>query len=150
VPVDARTETKTYLEAYLSSANLTRDNNATGILYIVAVGKPDYPVTKVFKTKGIDGVFAIGEPRTTALLKVDRTPYGYHHKVPIVTQCIDKVGITGAKLKHKMKSELQRIADEYPLGSQRSLDWIDDADEDLGTTKIYGDKYVLDYRTDTI
>lgn len=149
MPVDARTETKTYLEGYLSSANLTRDNGTTGILYIVAVGKPDYPVTKVFKTKGVDGIYAIMEPTVTPLLKVDQTPYGYDYEVPIVTQCIDKVGITGTKLKHKMKSELQRVTDEYPLGSQRSLSRLSDADEDLGTTKIYGDKFVLHYRTDT-
>lgn len=145
---DARYRTKYYLESYIVNANLTKDDDATQISFIVAFGNPDYPITKVFLTKGVDLVYSIGEPTSEPLLGADQTAYGYTEHVPIRTFCIDKTGITGTKLKWKAERELRRITETYPLGSQRSLERRGDNDKRLGSTILYSTEFILNYRRD--
>ncbi len=138
---DARYRTKVYLETYL-------DSNALPT-FIVAYGKPDYPLIKVFKTKGVDLVFSIGEPESVPLLNPDFTPYGYEEHVPIATFCIDKDNIEGTKLKWQAETELRRVLETYPLGSVRTLVRRRDNDTRLGSITLYSTEYILNYRRDT-
>ena len=138
---DARYRTKVYLETYLDSDALPN--------FIVAYGKPDYPMTRVFKTKGVDLVYSIGEPESTPLLGHDLTPYGYVEHVPIETYCIDKDNIDGAKLKWQAEAELRRVTETYPTGSLRTLERRGDNDVHLGSTILYSARFILNYRRDT-
>jgi len=138
---DARYRTKVYLETYLSDSALPN--------YIVAYGNPDYPITRVFKEKGIDVVFSIGEPNSTPLMGHDQTPYGYEEHIPITIFCIDKSNITGTKLKWQAETELRRVLETYPLGSLRSLERRRDNDTRLGSTILYSTELILNYRRST-
>ena len=138
---DARYRTKVYLETYLSDTALPN--------YIVAYGKPDYPLIKVFKTKGVDLVFSIGEPESTPLMNPDFSPYGYEEHVPITTFCIDKDNIEGTRLKWQAETELRRVLEEHPLGSVRTLDRRRDNDTRLGSIILYSTEYIFNYRRDT-
>lgn len=146
---DARQRTKVYLETYLSASNLTKDNDSTLAKYIIPFGNPDYPITRVFKDKRVDLIFSIGEPNSRPLMNFDQTPYGSEEHVPITTFCIDKVGITGTKLKWKAEAELRRITETYPSGSQRSFERRSDRDQRLGSTILYSTEFLLNYRRDT-
>jgi len=138
---DTRYRTKVYLETYLSSSALPN--------YIVAYGNPDYPITRVFKEKGIDVIFSISEPNSTPLMGHDQTPYGYEEHVPITIFCIDKSNITGTKLKWQAETELRRILETYPLGSLRSLERRRDNDIRIGSTILYSTEFILNYRRST-
>lgn len=139
---DPRYRTKVYLETYLSGSALPN--------YIVAYGMPDYPLTRVFKTKGVDLVFGLGEPNSTP----DKDPlteaaYGYEEHVPIQTFCIDKSNITGTKLMWQAETELRSVAESYPGGSLRALDRRRPNTQVLGSTTLYSAEYILNYRRDT-
>lgn len=149
---DARYRTRVYLThatTGLNNANLTKDDGSTQVNFIVAYGYPDYPLLKVFKTKGVDLIFSIGEPNASPILGHNQTPYGYEEHVPIETYCIDKPGITGTKLKWKAEKELRRITETYPTGSQRVLSDRRDNDKRLGSTILYSTQFILNYRRGT-
>ncbi len=141
---DARYRTVDYLTdstTGLNSANLPN--------YIIAYGYPDYPMVKVFKTKGVDLVFSIGEPNSSPLMDCDQSPYGYEEHVPITIFCIDKDNITGTKLKWQAETELRRICEDYPTGSLRSFERRRDNDQRLGSTILYSTEYMLSYTRGT-
>ena len=147
---DARTQTKTFIDTYYTAANVTKDDDSTAVNVIVCFGNPEYPITRVFKEKGVDGVYSVAEPTSEALLDATtQAPWGYRERVPIDVICIDKSGITGTKLKWKMEAELRRITESNPTGSQRSLERRGDADQRLGSTVLYKTRFVLDYVRDT-
>jgi len=147
---DARQRTKVYLDTYLDNSKLLKDDGSTQVKFIVAFGKPNYPITKVFKTKGVDLVFSVSTPTSTPLMDpVTQAPYGYEEHVPVETGCIDKFGITGTKLKDQAKIELRRVLENYPTGSQRATLREEGNDYHLGSTPIYSDIVTINYRRDT-
>ena len=138
---DARYRTKVYLTRYLDGTALPH--------FIIAYGKPDYPMVQVFKTKCVDLVFSIGDPESTPMLKGDQTPYGYREQVPISIFCIDKNNLTGAKVKWAAEAELRRITEAHVIDSLRGMDRRRDNDQNLGTTILYSTEFTLNYRRDT-
>jgi len=147
---DARQRTKTFVDTYLRNTQLTRDNDSTEVKFITAFGKPNYPLTKVFKSKKVDLVFSVGVPNSTPMMDpVTQTPYGYEERVPIETFCIDKTGITGTKLQWKAAAELRYITETYPTGSQRSFEAETPNEVNLGSTILYSQRFTLNYRRDT-
>ena len=145
---DARYRTKVYLEDNITAANLT-DDNGDEVSWIVAYGWPEYPLAKVFNEMGVDLVFSVGEPESTALLDVDQVPHGYEESVPIEIGCIDKPSVTGTKLKWTAEAELRSVVEDWPTGSQRSLERRGDRDRRLGSMKLYGTLFMLNYVRDT-
>jgi len=151
---DARYRTKDYLETFFSAlsyrltTNLTLDDNSTLAKYIVAFGNPDYPMVKVFKDKGVDVVFSILPPTSTARLGHDQYAIGYDEEVPIEIWCIDKRFVTGTKLKWKAEAELRKIVEENPLGSWRNLGSARPNDKNFGSTILHGVRVPLFYRRD--
>jgi len=147
---DARYRMKVYLDTNIVNANLTKDNGTTQVVEAVIYENPPYPILKEFRAASspVDLLFCIGDPNSTPTLNLDQTPYGYEEHVPIKTRCIDKYGITGTKLKSKAEIELRRILETYSTGSQLSVDSREDDDEDLGSTVLYGTKFVIKYWRD--
>lgn len=151
---DARYRTKDYLEGItnpntaLNNANLTKDDG-TQCKFIVAYGFPDYSLLKVFKTKGVDLVFSIGEVGSEPAIGHDQKTYGYNEHVPITPCCINKTNITATKLLQKARAELRRIFENYPLGSLRQPVREAPETERLGSTILYKFTAWLDYRRGT-
>lgn len=145
---DARQKIKDFL-GYLRNAQLTKDDDSTEVKFIACFGKPDYPITKVFKAKGVDLIFSVGTPNSTPMMDpVTQTPYGYEEQVPIECVCIDKSGITGTKLRWKAEAELRYVTEEYLAGSLQNVESMSDNDQNLGSTILYSAKYILNYRRD--
>jgi len=94
-------------------------------------------------------LFCIGEPESIALMDCFQIPYGYEEFVPIEIKCVDKLGVTGTKMKWTAEAELRRVCETYPTGSQRFLKRIGPNDQDLGSTILYGTQFELSYRRDT-
>ena len=145
---DARYRTKVYLEQYIDNANLTEDDDSTTVKFIVAFAFPDYPWLRVFQDKSVSLVFAIGKPDSDAIIDSDRYIIGYNEHVPIFTFAINKANITGTKLNWKAEAEFRRVVEEYPLGSNRTIQKIQDAEQNLGSTVVYGSEYILSYERD--
>jgi len=144
---DARSNTKTWLATYINNANLTEDDNTTQVNYVLMYAYPDYPL--VYEFQVVDLLFLIETPNSTPLLGSSPYAYGYEEHVPIVVCCVDKVNITGTKLRWKAIRELRRITETYPLGSRRSLDEERPFDERLGSTILHQQRVILNYRRDT-
>jgi hypothetical protein len=139
---DARQRTKTYLETWLLNANLTKDDNAAQVTFIVSYADADYPLARIFTDKAVDLIFCVGTPDSTAL----PVGVGYEENVPITTWCINKVGITGTKLRWKAEAELRRIVETQPTGSLRTLQRLSNNEKSLGSTVLYSTEYVLRYK----
>jgi len=146
---DPRYRTKDYLETHLTAGSLTHDDDVTAASFIVAFGEPDYPITQVFLTKGVDLIFSVGDVTSTPRIGYDRKAYGYDEIVPITITAIDKPGITGEKLRWKAEAELRRIVEAYPTGSERGLKSSTPAEKRLGSTVLYQQTFTLHYRRDT-
>jgi len=121
---------------------------STQVTYIVCYGNPDYPLVRVFIDKDIDLIFSVGESTSEAVNDFNYYPVGYEEHVPITAWCIDKTGITGVELEWKAEEQLRRVTELYPLGSVRSLERLEDEDQNMGGTIIYGRKFMLNYRRD--
>lgn len=134
---DTRYRNKDYLETYLRTTYLP--------IFIVAYGEPDYPITRVFKTKGIDLVYSVGIPNSSPELGHDLYPYSYKEHVPIEVSCIDKSNIDGTKLLWNAVQELRYVTNNYPEGSQRSLREMAPTTQRLGSTVLHSQKCVLEY-----
>lgn len=146
---DARKQTKTFLDTYLTNANLLKDDDVTQVVFVVIYAFPDYPLLREFRAisgVAVDLIYAIGDPNSTPLLGHDQIPHGYMEHVPIYTFCIDKTGITGTKLKWKAEAELRRICETQSTGSQRAVERRGDNDKRLGSTILYSSEFVLKYR----
>lgn len=133
---DARYRTKDYWDTYIVLANLNDHP------FIVAYADPDYPLLRVFKTKEIDIVFAVGQPNSTPLLGHTQAAYGYEEHVPTHVQTLD------TQLQWLAEAELRRITETYPEGSQRSLERRATHDRWLGSTRLYDTEFILSYRRD--
>jgi len=142
---DPRSKTKQWLDNNLRNNQLTKDDDVTEVSFIVCYAGADYPLSRVFQTKGVDLLFLVDVPVSTPLLGHDRVPYGYQEKCPVETACIDKTEITGTNLMWKANAELRYVAETFPLGSQRSFDEERVNTYDVGTTKVYSQKLVLNY-----
>lgn len=146
---DARYRTKVFLDTYLTAANLLIDDGATQAVFMTAFGNPSYSIVRVFIDKDVDLVYSIGEPDSIPLIGTDLATWGYQEFVPIATFCIDKDGITGEKLKFTAEKELRRICEANIFGSIRHLKNRTPNDYDVGGTKVYSTKWIMDYRRDT-
>jgi len=152
IPEDARYRTKLYLDTYLDNSKLTKDDNATEVVFAVMYTYPNYPLIREFfaEESPVDLLFLIGKPTSEALMQADQTPRGYHERVPIAISTIDKTGITAEKLIWKGEAELRSVCETYPTGSQRKLTATTERTQRLGSTIIVQTEYMLDYVRDTI
>jgi len=150
---DAKSATKTWLTTRIAAANLKKDNDATNAAFAVIYAGVPYPIESEFRASAspVDLLFCVGEPESHPLMTAETVPvpYGYEEHVPIDTYCIDKTGITGAKLKWKAEAELRRVAETYPLGSHRAMERRGDNDVSLGSTMLYSGRFTLVYTRDT-
>lgn len=147
---DARKATKTFLDTYLTAANIKCDNGITQSPFITCYEQSgEYPAIEVFYTMNKDIVFAIGVPESRGLYGHDMTPYGYEEDVPITIYVAPKTGVTPAKVKWSAEAELRRICETNPYGSLRRLTRVTDVSVDLGGFVLEGVKYIMNYRRDT-
>ncbi len=144
----AQKRTKTWLDTYWTPANITKDDAVTLATVITAFDWPDYPITRLFLDKDVDGAVSIGQASSKAIVDADHYPYGYEEVVPILMCAIDKPGITGIKLLAEMDEELRRIGENYPLGSVRRLTGSSPKTQRLGTYFLFSVEYSLTYRRD--
>lgn len=145
---DPRYRTRVFLNAYIQNTTLTKDDDNTEVVWASMYAYPDYPVKLEFyaASNPVDLLFVIGYPTSTPLVAHAR----YDQSVPITIWCIDKDGITGAKLQWKAERELRRIFDALPHGSFRSLELMEENTERLGSTTLYSVKLMLTYRTTAV
>jgi len=144
----AQNRTKVWLDTYWLPANITKDDGSTLATTISAFDWPDYPITRLFLDKNVDGAVSIGQASSKAIVDVDHYPYGYEEVVPILLCAIDKPGITGVKLLAQMDEELRIIGEAYPLGSIRRLTGSKPKTERLGSYFLFSVEYSLTYRRD--
>jgi len=143
---DSRYRTKVYLDTYLSSAAITKNDDTTLASYITAYSDPQYPLKMVlFEPKNVDAIFSIEPPDTQPLIAWDKKAYAYHEQVPITIYTVDKTGINGLKLENKCAQELRRIFEAYPTGSVRFVKRIHHDIKDMGGWNLYTATYLADY-----
>src|SRR4030042_1833289 len=143
---DARYRTKVWLNQYLTAGNLTEDDDSTEATTHICYADPPYPLTKVFLGKNIDLAFLLHNVQVTPLYDVFKRAYAFEETVPIEICCIDKTGITGAKLEWKAENELRRIQFTYPLGSIRQFAKTSESNRNLGSTTLYSRTLSLKYK----
>lgn len=148
---DARQRTKEYLDTYLSNGNLTEDDGTTQVKFAVIWENPPYPIEREFRgSPAVDLLFVVGTPNSSPMMDpVSQVAYGYEEHVPIITQCIDKTGITGTLLRWKACQELRRIIKAYPTGSHRALKEERPSEQHLGSIIVHAQRLVMNYRRDT-
>lgn len=148
---DARYKTKDYLDTNLTAANILKDDAASLAAFAVIFKNPPYPILKEFYADSTPAnvLFCIGEPESRVLMDCFQVPYGYEEFVPVEIICVDKIGVTGTKLKWTAEKELRRACEANPTGSQWFVRRIGANDQDLGSTILYGTRFEISYRRDT-
>lgn len=144
---------KVYIDLYWTAANLTKDDGLTPASTISAFDWPDYPLTRVFIDKAVDGIISIGQATSNVILDSDHYPYAYHEKVPVTLAAVDKSGITGIKLLGKMEAELRRILETYPIvtgvpASLRKISGDTPKTQRIGSFFLFSSEYQVDYKRD--
>jgi hypothetical protein len=144
----AQKRTKVWIDTYWTASNVTKDDGSTPASTIDAYDWPDYPLTRVFIDKAVDGIISVGQQSSKAIVDTDHFPVGYDETVPITLCAIDKAGITGIKLLGKMEAELRRIHETYPLGSLRRFTGETPKTTRIGSFFLFAIEYQLNYRRD--
>jgi len=141
---DARELTKDYLDSYLTAANILKDDATSQAAFAVIFTNPPYPILKEFYAASTpaDLLFCVGTPTSEAL----PVGIGYIENVPITILCIDKLGITGTKLRWTAEAELRRATVANPHGSLRSLTRMTDSEKDLGGAILYSVTYIMRFK----
>ena len=143
-PTDIRYTIRTGLLApaqYITNANITKDDGATPASWVSMFSGEDLPLRKIFLTKGVDGVFTIGEADTLSA----ELGIAFRGKYPIEAYAIDKTGITASLLTEKMMAEVRRVFKENPVGSMRGYDEEKSQQHVLGSTTVWTKKASIDY-----
>jgi len=141
---DARYRTKVYLDTYLTAANILKDDGTSQASFAVIFANPPYPILKEFYAAStpVDLLFCVDTPTSEAL----PLGIGYMENMPITILCIDKLGITGTKLRWTAEAELRRITVANPHGSLRSLSHMTNSEKDLGGVILYSVTYIMRYK----
>ena len=143
--IDARKKVKDYLESRIAPGNLTEDDGATLATFIVCFGHPNYSLMRVFIDKEVDLIFILNKPESEPLFSGSPNPCGYRENVPIITACIDKIGITAEKLNWKAESELRRVVETWEIGSHCEFKRMRETTERIGKTTVTSTEYMLEY-----
>lgn len=145
----AQNRTKTYLDTYWTGVTrATKDDNITIASAIIAFDWPDYPLTRVFIDKDVDGIVSVGQSTSEAILDSNHYPIGYLEKVPITLCTLDKAGVTGVKLLEKMEAQLRAIFEANPLGSLRRETGHEPKTTRLGSWFMHSSQFTLTYKKD--
>ena len=148
--LDPRYRHRLYLNAYITAANITKDDNITQAPIITQFEKPPYPLKFIyFWPKYQDGVYTVLTPTATPLVDYTETVYAYDEAVPIEISCVSRPGtITGDLLRWKMEHELRNVVEEnpYPGSIRHSLIRVTATDRDVGAFKLHTVTYLLRYR----
>lgn len=142
---DARLNTKTWIEAYYTPANAV-DDNGHSLGMQAMYDSPEYAMELEFKAPSvIDVIVVIGQSNSTPEVSGDQIVRRYKEQVPIEIYSVNKSGVTAAKAIQQVESEIRRIGEEHPEGSQRTLDRSEPVSRKLGSPILWGCKYVLNY-----
>lgn len=149
----AQKRTKVWLDLYWLPANILKDDAATLATVITAFDWPDYPITRLFLDKNVDGAVSIGQASSKVLVDTDHYPAAYDESVPITLCTIDKPGVTGVKLLGLMEAELRRIGEIYPVvagvpASLRRITGTVPKTQRLGSFFLFSIEYSLGYKRD--
>lgn len=148
---DPRYRTKVYLDTYLRTAQITKDDDSTTADFGVIFNNPPYQIWREFRgTSNMEGLFVVDQPKSTPLLDgLTRAPYGYEEHVPVHILTVNSTGCSGSALAWKMEAELRYVCETYPTGSLRDLDYRGKRDIDLGGMTLYDTEYVMTYKRST-
>lgn len=148
---DARNRTKTWLDTYLDTGNILKNDELNECSIHVHYDNPPYSLRRVFyDDKDIDITFSIGQPKTVpSAYDWDGTLIGYLEKVPVIINTVDKNDVTGLLILEKAEAEIRRIFETYPLGSYRGYSRSEPGNKDMGGWRMYGITYVVSYDRDT-
>lgn len=145
---DPRKEIRALLTTNLSKTNMLKNNDFEAAYCVIYTGPP-YDIVKEFRASNspVDGVFAIGEPYIKPLFSGSQTPWGHEIRVPIFIFTIDKVGVTGTKLKWVMEAELRRVSETFHVahGAHMQLEKHGDRDKRRGSIVLHSTEYILRY-----
>lgn len=146
----AQNRTKVWLGTYWSGTNVTKDDGITPAVTIFAFDWPDYPLTRVFIDKGVNGIISIGQSNSHVINDADHMPIGYEENVPITLVTCDQLGVTGSKLLEKMEAQLRSIGELYPVatGSLRRESGVLPKTQRIGSFYLWSVEYTLNYRRD--
>ncbi len=149
-PYDASYLTRVMLETYVRDTSLTKDNNSSLASWASFFENPPYPLASEFNGDNkIDCAYVIGEATSAPEVSGDQIVRRYQEKIPIHIYTMDREGITGRAMKHKMVSELRYVLETYPIGSQRVLEEGRSSDKALGSMWLYDQTFTLSYKRGT-
>src|SRR5271157_196533 len=146
----AQNRTKVWIDTYWSGTPITKDDNTTPATMISAFDWPDYPLTRVFIDKAINGIISIGQASSAVLNDADHSPIGDDEHVPITLVTVDASGVTGVKLLEKMEAQLRLIAEQHPIAnsSLRRETNTSPKTQRIGSFFLWSVEYSLNYRRD--
>jgi len=143
---DPRYRHKYWLDSYLTADNMELDDGSTNASVITCFSGADYPLTQVFLTKAVDGVFSIDKRSAQQLTTYNHYPYAFLETVPITCYAIDKAGLTATNLLEQMEQEIRHVCTDHPLGSIRSIESTDPTFTDIGGVKLWHTTITIRYK----
>ncbi len=149
-PYDASYLTRVIIETYVRDAQITKDDGSSNANWASFFENPPYPLALEFsKVGGIDCAYVLGEATSIPEVSGDQIVRRYQEKIPIHVCTMDREGVTGRAMKHKMVSELRYVLETYPIGSQRVLEEGRSNDRALGSMWLYDQTFTLSYKRGT-
>jgi hypothetical protein len=146
---DPRTSIKTLLDAEITDANLTEDDDTTELDWHTVFAPYHIPLTRLFHDKRLDLIFTIedADPATTEL--------GVSHLgvYTVTAHAIDKYDNNGAKVitatlvLWKATEELRSVFLANPWGSLRSLTEDRGVPHNVGGEIVWSKPHKIEYQT---
>jgi len=130
---------------------VTIDDDATAatILYIYEGGPEN--LKYLFNTLGYDVVVSFGDPRVRPsgdMREIQDVPVHYFYVYPVNVTAIDKAGVTGTKMQHKMRVAIHAIIEANAQKAGYTIKMAPESSKNRregGIDRIWETTYLVEY-----
>ena len=145
IVTDVRNRMKTWLDYPTWLPTIYEDNGSTAASRIVMFAKPDYSWWREFVTNSVDAIAYVEQVDCKARTTPDKYPYAFDESASIRICAVNKTGITGTRLVEAFEQAIRKVATDHPTGSIRTIDSIQNKDEDLGGITLFSRSITIKY-----
>lgn len=146
MPEDVRKTLRDLIVAQITAGSITDDGGGLASFHILFELPPLTLLRDFLLSQSFSALITVGRMRVTPKRIINGVPLIYDGVYPVSTWCVDKNGITGIKLKHKLDAEVESIFEDNPGSFSQLVGGIEDDDHKVGSTMLYNTRFLIKHK----
>lgn len=145
---DPRCRHKIYLDEYLTTAAIKKDDGVTNASWRVMFDEPDFHWVRLFDVLSLDAVIMVSRGDTKALSQYNKVPYAFDETCTLKVYAINKSTVTAVNLVEQIEQEIRNALSDYAVASGssfRSLERVKAFTDKVSGVEVHGLELTLRY-----